>query len=81
MMQLEPGELLMAVEEEFGVSISDEEAKAIQTPALLIDAILDKAPRQLRSHVAALVKEIVTDGLGIPEEDYHEDIPLGEWLV
>ena len=80
-MQLEPGELLMAVEEEFGVSISDEEAKAIQTPAMLINAILNKAPRQLRSHVATLVKEIVVDGLGVSEGDYDEDMLLGTWLV
>ena len=77
-MRIDREEILMVLEEEFGVALSDEEANPIRTPAMLIDLILEKAPRQMRPHVAALVKEIMVHGLGVPEEDYDEDIDLGD---
>ena len=70
---MEGVELVMATEEDFGISISDAEAGAVTTPRMLIDLVLEKAPQRSRDEVAALVKEIVMEGLGVDEEDYGED--------
>ena len=72
-MRLQRGEILMVLAEEFGISFADEELNGIHTPAMLIEAILEKSPRQLRNHVATIVKEIAVDGLGVPEQEYDED--------
>lgn len=73
-------EILMAVEEQFGITIADAEAENIRTPGQLIDFVSSKLAVTIatvtwkaysRSEIALGVKEIVTDILGC--KNYHED--------
>lgn len=73
-MGMEGVELVMAAEEEFGITITDDEAAKILTPRDFIDAVAEKVQgRMPRSEVAILIKQIVIETLGIKESEYFED--------
>ena len=81
-MGLDSVELVMAVEEEFGISIPDADAQKMLTPKEVINFVesrrdLDSLPRPKgntsRAEIAKTVKRLVIEQLGIPEAVYGED--------
>jgi acyl carrier protein len=71
-MGLESVELVMAFEEEFGISIPDSAAAKMTTPADVIDFVHVAVSLVPREVVAAKVKQIVLEQLGLPESTYSE---------
>ena len=81
-MGLDSVELVMAVEEEFGISIPDADAQKMLTPKEVINFVesrrdLDSLPQPKgntsRAEIAKTVKRLVIEQLGIPEAVYGED--------
>ena len=81
-MGLDSVELVMAVEEEFGISISDADAQKMLTPKEVINFVesrrgLVSLPQPKgnpsRTEIAKTVKRLVIEQLGIPEAVYGED--------
>ena len=75
-MGLETVELVMAFEEEFGISIPDSAATTMRTPRDVALFVSEERQRLLRpiseSEIAQQIKEIVIQQLGIAEKDYGE---------
>ena len=76
-MGLESVELIVAVEDEFGISISDQEAALILTPRDMGDLIERKlAPLNgavPRSHIDEKLRSITIREIGIDEGEYEVD--------
>jgi acyl carrier protein len=71
-MGLEAVAIVMAVEEDFRISVSDAEAGQCRTPANLVDLVVTKTQRP-RAEVAELIRTIVLEQTGIKPASYHED--------
>lgn len=67
----------MAYEYEFGIKIDNAAAEKMITPRDVIDFIEEKLtgkPERLgRAQIAAVVKQITIEQLGLPESEYGED--------
>ena len=76
-MGLETVELVMALEEEFEISISDSDAEKTVTPrdmGDLIEAKLKDQGRPMdRSDLDEMLREITLEQTGMPESIYHLD--------
>jgi len=82
-MGLDAVEVVMAIEEHFGISLSDADAARCVTPAILIDLVLAKVSEAplgksgdriwTRPEVASDVKMIVIEQLGLKEKQYWEE--------
>ena len=76
-MGLDTVELVMAIEEEFELSISDGDAEKILTPqdmGNLIETILRESGRPMpRESLDQKLKEITLDQIGISESEYRVD--------
>lgn len=69
-------ELVYRVEEEFELTMSDEDAEQIKTPGQLIDYLMGRpevSPKWSRGYVALSVWMMVEDELGIDRNDFNED--------
>ena len=69
-------ELVYRVEEEFDLTMSDEDAALISTPRQLIDYLMmrsEVSPRWSRDYVALSVWMMVEEELGIDRNDFDED--------
>lgn len=71
-------EFFAAVEEEFGVTVGDADTSFLDTPAAVIDYIVEQTtasdgmdPDEYRDHVASVVGELMARTLGITR--YRED--------
>jgi len=75
-MGLEVVEMVIRVEEEFEISIPDQEASQIETPGQLIDYLLARpevSEKWSRDYVHLSVWMIIEDELGIKKEDFNDD--------
>jgi acyl carrier protein len=78
-MGLDLVELVMAVEEEFGINISDAEAETLVTPKLLAEAVYSKLTSMNADDewtidaVRAHVRLIIGEQLGITEFDDKDE--------
>ena len=76
-MGLDTVELVMAFEEEFGVTIPDADAQTMETPRAVIDYLgrrLAEEGRSCERHVIAeKVREITLAQLGLHPKHYRED--------
>jgi hypothetical protein len=72
-MGLDTVELLMAFEEKFGVSITDEDATRLTTPRKVTDYIVSKVEGRgiSREQVAAIVRQVVEKQTAI--HDFSDD--------
>jgi acyl carrier protein len=69
-------ELVYRVEEEFELTMSDEDAERIYTPGQLIDYLMERpevSPKWSRDYVALSVWTMVEDELGVDRNDFNED--------
>ena len=71
-MGLDAVEIVMAVEDEFGITISDAEAAECRTPRMIIDLVVSKIQRP-RAVVADSVRTIILEQTGIAPAKYFED--------
>lgn len=69
-MGLDAVEIVMAVEEEFRICISDAEATECRTPGIMIDLVATKTQRH-RPEVAELIRTIVLEQTGIKPSCYR----------
>lgn len=84
-MGLDGIELLLAIEDEFQIAITDEEAIQSETPAKLVDVVysklrqteLDVCPSQ---HGFYKIRKIIMDKLKIPRKTIKPDTPLSELI-
>lgn len=75
-MGLDAVEIVMRVEEEFEISISDEDAATIRTPRQLIDYLIARrelAGKRSRDAVAESIWQILEGELGIRRTNFTED--------
>lgn len=72
-MGLDSVELVMAIEEEFGIEIEDAAAETMQTPRIMIDYISMRCPDRERGAIAERVQEIIIEELCIDAAIYRED--------
>ena len=74
-MGLELVEMVYRVEEEFDITMSDEDSYRIRTPRDLIDYLMGRPELANRSRdtVAESVWQIVEDEIGILRNDFTED--------
>ncbi len=75
-MGLDLVELVMRVEEEFEVTISDESAAAMTTPRHVIDYLMQQpsiSEQWSRDYVAISVWLMIEDELGIERNQFNED--------
>ena len=76
--------IVMAIEERFGITISDAEVEQCVTPAILVDLVLGKLATKsgswTRQGVAEMVKQITIEQLGLKESRYREDARFVEDL-
>jgi len=72
-MGLDSVELVMAIEEEFGIEIADADAAHMRTPRDVIDHISRRCPGRERGTIAKRVREVIIEQLGIDEDIYRED--------
>ena len=70
-MGLDSVELIIAWEEAFGITITDEEAARILTPRDVIELIAARRADLARDEIAARVREITLEQIG--NVDYGED--------
>ena len=79
-MGLDTVELVMAYEEEFGITISDAAAERLVTPGGVIDHIMlqlrNRGEEPDRAIVANTIREITLEQLGIRPEHYRRRCPL-----
>ena len=69
-------EIVIRVEKEFDIKVSDEDAASITTTGQLIDYLMARselAGLRSRGSVAEQVWQIVEDELGIDRNDFNED--------
>jgi len=74
-MGLEVIELIMALEEEFGVEISSAEVAERPTPRTLINIIEEESGKP-RHEIAEFVRAAILESTNIKETDYDEDSDL-----
>jgi acyl carrier protein len=75
-MGLDLVEAFMSVEEEFDISIPDEDAMVITTPRQLIEYLMARpelAGRRSRDAVAESVWQIVENEFGVERKNFTED--------
>ena len=70
-MGLDSVELIIAWEEAFGITITDEEAARMLTPRDVIELIAARRADLVRDEIAARVREITLEQIG--NVDYGED--------
>ena len=74
-MGLELEEMVICAEEEFDISIPDDDAVTLTTPRQFIDYLMSRVELSARSRdaVAESVWQIVESGIGIKRKDFTED--------
>ena len=74
-MGLELEEMVIRAEEEFDISIPDDEAVTLTTPRQFIDYLMSRAELfdRTRDAVAESVWQMVESGIGINRKDFTED--------
>ena len=75
-MGLELVEMVLRVEDEFDISMSDEDAAKITTPRQLIEYLMARpelAGKRSRDAVAESVWQIVEGEIGVDRKDFTED--------
>lgn len=72
-MGLDGVELVMAYEEEFGVSITDPAAARMLTPRDVVDYLVPRVEGRTRDDIAAAVRRITVEQLGLDDDEYGED--------
>ena len=75
-MGLDSVEIVIRVEEEFDISVSDEDAAQITTPRQLIDYLMARpefAGKRSRNAVAESIWQILEQELGIKRARFTED--------
>ena len=72
-MGLDTVELVIAVEEKFGISIPNEDAARLYTPRLVIDYLMNGPVGTVttRDRVAGIVREVIEEETGVT--NFHED--------
>ena len=75
-MGLELVEMVLRLEDEFDISISDEDSAKISTPRQLIEYLMSRpelAGKRSRDAVAESVWQIVGEEIGIDRKNFTED--------